>query len=139
MCSCGLIIIEEYSKMVYLRYLLRILCPHLSGHLSPDLGIVDTLSKSWNTRRLAPAAFIAVVYKLESDDSEKATGEKHKTIKKKSVSFISFQKNGEITYMPKMMIYKIYAHYFQQKGDQTRPMFATRNKPTRPREKHIYF
>ena len=37
------------------------------------------------------------------------------------------------------MIYKIYAHYFQQKGDQTRPMFATRNKPTRPREKHIYF
>ena len=36
------------------------------GHLFPDTGLGDTRSKSWNTRLLAPTAFIT---KVDNPDS----------------------------------------------------------------------
>ena len=44
-----------------------------SGHLSPDLGMDEVRSKSWNTLLLAPAAFITTVYNPDRPDIEEPT------------------------------------------------------------------
>jgi hypothetical protein len=40
------------------------------GHLFPDFGIDETRSRSWKTRLLDPAAFIATVYNPDNPDIE---------------------------------------------------------------------
>lgn len=63
----------------------------------PDLGIDETRSRSWKTRLLAPAAFIATVYNPDSPDTEDPTGDG-----KRKVKFIKQQawpaKNQTIKY-----------------------------------------
>lgn len=44
-----------------------------SGHRFPDFGMDETRSKSWKTRLLAPAAFIATVYNDDSPDTDDPT------------------------------------------------------------------
>ena len=44
-----------------------------SGHLSPDFGMLETRSKSWKTLLLAPAAFMAVVYNPDKEETEDPT------------------------------------------------------------------
>ena len=46
------------------------------GHLSPDLGMLETRSRSWKTLLLAPAAFIAVVYNPDKEDTEDPTADR---------------------------------------------------------------
>lgn len=43
------------------------------GHFFPDSGMDETRSKSWKTLRLAPAAFMVTVYKLDSPDTDDPT------------------------------------------------------------------
>lgn len=45
------------------------------GHLFPDFGMDESRSKSWKTRLLAPAAFIATVYNPDSPDTDDPTAE----------------------------------------------------------------
>jgi hypothetical protein len=45
------------------------------GHLSPDLGMDEIRSMSWKTLLLAPAAFIAVVYNPDKEDTEDPTAD----------------------------------------------------------------
>jgi len=45
------------------------------GHLSPDLGMDETRSRSWKTLLLAPAAFIAVLYNTDKEDIEDPTAD----------------------------------------------------------------
>lgn len=40
------------------------------GHLFPDFGMDETRSRSWKTRLLDPAAFIATVYNPDNPDIE---------------------------------------------------------------------
>lgn len=46
---------------------------YTTGHLSPDLGMLETRSKSWKTLLLAPAAFIVVVYNPDKEETEDPT------------------------------------------------------------------
>ena len=45
------------------------------GHLSPAVGMDETRSRSWKTLLLAPAAFIAVVYNPDKEDTEDPTAD----------------------------------------------------------------
>lgn len=54
---------------------------NFTGHLSPDLGMVDTRSRSWKTLLLAPAAFIAVVYSPDNEDIEDPTAGEYRHYK----------------------------------------------------------
>lgn len=44
-----------------------------SGHLFPDFGMLDTRSKSWKTLLLAPAAFMAVEYNPDKEETADPT------------------------------------------------------------------
>jgi hypothetical protein len=43
------------------------------GHLSPEFGIEEIRSRSWKTLRLAPEAFITVVYSPDKADTDEPT------------------------------------------------------------------
>ena len=49
---------------------------HPNGHLDPDFSMDEVRSKSWKTRLLAPAAFIATVYNPDSPDMDDPTESK---------------------------------------------------------------
>lgn len=46
---------------------------HPNGHLDPEFCMDDVRSRSWKTRLLAPAAFIATVYNPDSPDIDDPT------------------------------------------------------------------
>jgi hypothetical protein len=56
---------------------IKVSTTHPNGHLDPDFSMDDVRSKSWKTRLLAPAAFIATVYNPDSPDMDDPTERKH--------------------------------------------------------------
>ena len=46
---------------------------HFFGHLSPEVFIEEIRSRSWNTLRLEPDAFITVVYNPDKAETDEPT------------------------------------------------------------------
>lgn len=57
---------------------IKVVITNPKGHLFPDFGMDDARSRSWKTLLLAPAAFIAVVYNPDSEETEEPTAGRKK-------------------------------------------------------------